>query len=111
MGASTYSLTFNCKPADDRLLNVMGALELEENADMPGAVRFSVPVEVDGSGDLTFVNDQRLQPFVNLAVVATPKGQAAQCLFDRVILSSKLHLQKGTTGSSLQVWGRMHPGL
>ena len=102
----TFRLVLNGTPADDDLINVMGPLEVEENADMPGAVQISVPVDADGSGDLTYVNDARFQPFVNVAVVATPMGQSDQCIFDGYILSSKLHLQKGTTGSSLQVWGQ-----
>jgi hypothetical protein len=106
MGTSTYRFLLNGTPADDKLLNVMGPLEVEENADLPGAIQFSVPVDADGSGDLTFVNDARFQPFVNLALVATPQGQPDQCIFDGFILSSKLHLQKGTTGSTLQVWGQ-----
>jgi len=106
MGISTFRFLLNGTPADDKLLNVMGPLEVEENSDLPGAIQFTVPVDADGSGDLTFVNDARLQPFVNLALVATPQGKPDQCIFDGFILSSKLHLQKGTTGSTLQVWGQ-----
>jgi hypothetical protein len=104
--SSTFQFLINGAPADDDLLNAMGPLEVEENADMPSAIQVSLPVDSDGSGDLTFVNDSRFQPFVNLAVVATPPGQSDQCIFDGYILSSKLHLQKGATGSSLQVWGQ-----
>ena len=104
--ANTFRLVLNGTPADDQFLTVMGPVEVEENADLPGAVQISLPVDSDGAGDLTFVNDARLQPFVNVAVVATPDGQASQCIFDGYILSSKLHLQKGATGSTLQVWGQ-----
>src|ERR1051326_7230484 len=107
MGTSpTFRFLLNGTPADDQLLAVMGALEVEENADLPGAVQFSVPIDSDGAGDLTFINDERFQPFVNVAVVATPAGKASECIFDGFVLSSKLHLQKGTTGSTLQVWGQ-----
>src|ERR1051326_2875950 len=107
MGTSpTCRFLLNGTPADDQLLAVMGALEVEENADLPGAVQFSVPIDSDGAGDLTFVNDARFQPCVNVAVVATPAGKASECIFDGFVLSSKLHLQKGTTGSTLQVWGQ-----
>jgi phage protein D len=106
MGTSTFRFLLNGTPADDQLLAVMGSLEVEENADLPGAVQFAVPVDSDGSGDLKFVNDARFQPFVNIAVVATPSGGSDQCIFDGYVLSSKLHLQKGTTGSTLQVWGQ-----
>jgi phage protein D len=102
----TFQFLINGTAADDKLLNVMGPLEIEENADLPGAIQFTLPVDSDGNGDLTFVQDPRFQPFVNLAVVATPDGQSDQCIFDGYVLSSKLHLQKGTTGSTLQVWGQ-----
>jgi phage protein D len=104
--ASTFRFLMNGKPADDKLITVMGALEVEENADLPGAIQLTLPVDSDGSGDLTFVNDARFQPLVNLAVVATPSGQSDQCIFDGYVLANKLHLQKGTTGSTLQVWGQ-----
>lgn len=102
----SFQLIFDGTPADDQLIAVMGPIEIEENADLPGAVQLTLPVDSDGSGELTFVNDSRLQPFVNVAVVATPQGQSDQCIFDGYILSSKLHLQKGTAGSTLQVWGQ-----
>jgi phage protein D len=104
--ASSFQFIVDGTPADDKLLTVMGPLEIEENADLPGAIQVTVPVDSDGNGDLTFVNDSRFQPFVNLVVVATPDGQSDQCLFDGFVLSNKLHLQKGATGSSLQVWGQ-----
>ena len=100
----------NGTAADDQLITVMGPLEVEENADLPGAVQLTLPVDSDGSGDLTFVNDARFQPFVNIAVVATPAGQSDQCIFDGYVLSSKLHLQKGTTGSTLRSGDRTPPG-
>ena len=104
--ASTFRFLMNGTPADDQLLTVMGALEVEENSDLPGAMQLTLPVDSDGSGDLTFVNDPRFQPFVNVAVVATPSGQSDQCIFDGYVLANKLHLQKGTTGSTLRVWGQ-----
>ena len=105
MGA-TFQFLLNGDAADDQLLAVMGPLEVEENADMAGAIQLTVPVDSDGNGDLTFVNDSRFQPFANLAVVATPPGGSDECIFDGYVLSNKLHVQKGTTGSTLQVWGQ-----
>jgi phage protein D len=102
----TFQFLINGSPADDQLLTVMGPIEVEENADLPGAIQLTLPVDSDGNGDLTFVNDARFQPFSNLVVVATPDGGSDQCIFDGYVLSNKLHLQKGTTGSTLQVWGQ-----
>jgi phage protein D len=103
---ATFQFLINGDPADDQLLAVMGPLEVEENADLPGAIQVTLPVDTDGNGDLTFVNDERFQPFSNLAVVATPDGGSDECIFDGYVLSNKLHLQKGTTGSTLRVWGQ-----
>jgi len=104
--SATFQFLLNGDPADDQLLTLMGKLEVEENADLPGAIQLTLPVDSDGNGDLTFVNDSRFQPFSNLAVVATPAGQSSECIFDGYVLSNKLHLQKGTTGSTLEVWGQ-----
>lgn len=103
---ASFQFLLNGDPADDALLTQIGTLEVEENADLPGAIQLTLPVDADGNGDLTYVNDSRFQPFANLAVVATPDGGADECIFDGYVLSNKLHLQKGTTGSTLQVWGQ-----
>jgi phage protein D len=104
--SATFQFLLNGDPADDALLAQMGTLEIEENADLPGAIQLTLPVDSDGNGDLTYANDPRFQPFSNLAVVVTPAGGSDECIFDGYVLSNKLHLQKGTTGSTLQVWGQ-----
>lgn len=105
MGAS-FQLLFDGSPADDDLYTVMGPLEVEENADLPGAFELDLPVGRTDSGDLDFVNDSRLQPFVHVAVVVTPEGRSAECIMDGYVLAHKLHLEKGTVSSRLRVWGQ-----
>jgi phage protein D len=104
--ASTYRLLIDGTPVDDRLHTEMTSLEVEENADLPGAIQVSLPVNRSKDGDLSYVSDDRFKPFVNLAVVATPEGKSAECIFDGYVLSHKLHLETGTTASTLQVWGQ-----
>jgi phage protein D len=103
---STYNLLIDGTAADDTLVNAIAELEVEENADMPGAIALKVPVSATADGDLTYVADNRFRPFANLAVVATPEGSDQQCIFDGFLLSHKLHLQTGTTASTLEVWGQ-----
>ncbi len=103
---STFRLLTDGTPADDKLYTVMGTLEVEENADLPGAVQVNLPVDTTDSQDLTFVTDDRFRPFANLAVVVTPTGQSDQCVFDGYVLTHKLRLKKGTSGSTLEVWGQ-----
>jgi phage protein D len=106
VGISTYRLSLNNAPVTDEVLNLMWPIEVEESVDLPGAIRFSLPVDSDGNNDLTFVNDAAFQPFVSVSIVVTAEDRVNQCIFDGLILSSKLHLKKGSSGSTLQVWGQ-----
>jgi phage protein D len=104
--ASTFQLLLNGTPANDDFYNNITSLEVEENIDLPGAIQLILPVNNTGDGELTLVNDDRLQPFANLAVVATHENQLDECIFDGYILAHKLHLETGTTNANLQVWGQ-----
>jgi phage protein D len=129
--SSTYQLLLNGQAASADLYTAISSLEVEESLDLPGAVQLNVPVNRTNSGDLNYVSDSRFQPLVNLAVVVTPAaGSAAgspaaslgaaasalgvggsgspgaQCIFDGYILSLKLHLETGTTNSTLTAWGQ-----
>jgi phage protein D len=103
---STYSLLIDGNAADDDLINAIAGLEVEENAELPGAFQLKLPVSTTDSGDLTYVADQRFRPFANIAIVATPDGGSAECIFDGYVLSHKIHLETGTTSSSIEVWGQ-----
>ncbi len=102
---TTFQVLFNGAVADDTFYDQMTSLEVEENADLPGAIQLTLPV-IASSGDLTFVDDDRVQPFSNIAVVITPPSGPAQCVFDGYVLSHKLHLERGIVSSKLEVWGQ-----
>lgn len=104
--ASTFRLLLDGTPADDDLYTALSALEVEENADLPGAIQLNLPVSRSAAGDLTYVSDSRFKPLANLAVVVTLEGKSSECIFDGYVLSHKLHLETGTTAASLQVWGQ-----
>ncbi len=103
---STFQLLLNGTPADSSLITTMSSLEVEENADLPGAIQLHLPVTRTAAGDLQYINDSGFQPLANLAIVATAQGQAPECIFDGYVLSHKLHLETGITASTLQVWGQ-----
>jgi len=124
---SSYQILFDGQPADADFYTSIASLEVEENVEMPGAVQLNLPVNRSDSGELTDVADSRFKPLANIAVVATPAAgaatdlasaaasalgiggggsSAAQCIFDGYILSHKLHLEKGTTNSTLAIWGQ-----
>jgi phage protein D len=104
--ANTFRLLLDGAPADDKLYTAMTGLQVEDNADMPGAIQFSLPVSRTDDGDFSYVTDPRFRPFANLAVVATPDGGEDQCIFDGYVLSHKLHIETGTVASTLQVFGQ-----
>jgi phage protein D len=132
MLGSSYQITFNGQAATPDFYNAVAKLEVEENMDLPGAMQINLPVSRSASGDLTYVSDSTLQPMVNVAVVIYPPtgglangpdgdaatsiagaaggaaaaGSGPQCIFDGYILSHKLHLESGTTNSTLTVWGQ-----
>jgi hypothetical protein len=103
---STYQLLLNGSPADDDLYAAISSLEVEENADLPDAIQLDLPVNQTEEGDLTFVGDERFGPFANVAVVVQPDGGGQHCIFDGYVLSQMLHLETGTTASTLRVWGQ-----
>jgi hypothetical protein len=102
---STFKVLFDGSPADDSFYNQVGSIEVEENADMPGAVQITLPVSI-ANNDLTFVNDDRFHPFANIAVTASADGSTSECIFDGLVLSSKLHLDRGAVSARLEVWGQ-----
>lgn len=96
-------------PGAPGLTDDLVAVEVEENADLPGAVQLTLRVCVEGppgAEDLTWVGDARLGPYARIAVIATPDGGKPACIFDGYVLSHKLHVDPGTTAAELRVWGQ-----
>jgi hypothetical protein len=102
----TFQLSLDGSPADDDLVAALTSIEVEENADLPDALLLKLAVSRTTTGDLDFPEDSRLNPFANLAVVATPEGGSDACIFDGYVLSHKLHFESGLTSASLEVWAQ-----
>jgi phage protein D len=102
---STYEVTFDGAPASDDFYDALTSLEVEENAELPDAMKLSLPVATVAN-DLTWVNDARVKPYANVTVSATPADGARQCIFDGYVLSHAIHLQAGITASKVDVWGQ-----
>jgi len=102
----SYQILVGGSPVEATLYGAIETLEIEENADLPGAFQLTVPVARTSSGDLTLVNDDVFQPFANVAVVVTASGKSPECIFDGYVLSQKLHLDQGATSARLTVFGQ-----
>lgn len=109
MAADHYQVYFGdqARPADDAFHALVDRLEVEENADLPGAFELSMPIAKAAlSDELSLIGDERWQPYARIAVVATPDGGQASCIFDGCVLSHKIHLERSATASTLKVWGQ-----
>jgi hypothetical protein len=101
----SFSIVIGGTAADD-LAATFNQLEVEENVDAPGAFSLVLPVNVTSTGDYDVVNDSRLAPLSNVAIVATASDGNPQCLFDGYVLAQTAHLDTGAVASTLRVWGQ-----
>jgi len=81
-------------------------LEVEENADLPGAFSITLPVALTSAGDYDTVSDSRLAPLSNIAVTAQASDGQTHCLIDGYVLAQSVHLDTGTSKSTVKVWGQ-----
>ena len=99
--ADAFQVLFGDEPeeADEGFYGQLASLEVEENADLPGAIQLVLPISVagaQGSEDLSYLDDERFKPYGRVAVVATPDGgRQPTCIFDGYVLSHKIHLETG----------------
>lgn len=92
-------------PGCDDLHHAAQLIEVHENADRPDTLLIRLPVNRTSAGDLQFVGDGSFEPGSNLSVVIAAKGQAPQCIFDGYALSWRLHLDRTSSASTVDVWG------
>jgi Phage tail baseplate hub (GPD) len=102
----TYQLAVGGGPVSDDFYTALQSLEIEENADAPDALLLRMPVVRTPAGDLNYVGDPTFAPGTAISLVATPLGQPTQCVFDGYALAWKLHLDRATTASTLEVWAQ-----
>lgn len=104
---NTFQLYVDGAPVDAALTAKIAMLEVEENADMPGAIQVTLPVDRTEQGELSAVSESAFKPLANVAVTATAgTSPLPECIFDGVVLAQKLHLESGIVHSSVKVWGQ-----
>jgi hypothetical protein len=102
--SGAFSILAGTEEADD-LAGAMTVLEVEENADAPGAFALTLPLAaVDG--EPSWVGDPRLQPLRPIVVMAKAGENPDECVFDGVILSHAIRAMPGLRDSELRVWGQ-----
>jgi hypothetical protein len=103
--ANNFTILIGGQAATD-LATAISELDVEENADMPGAFSMTLPVNRTTSGDYDLVNDSRLAPLSNICITAQGDDGITQCIIDGYVLSQTAHLDTGTSASTIKVWGQ-----
>ena len=106
--ATGFELRLGEQAAAEDLIDLLTLLEVEEHADLPGAVELTLPVNAAGaigSEDLTVLGHEAVAPYSPISVVVTSDA-GDDCIFDGYVLSHRLHLDRGTTRSSVRIWGQ-----
>jgi hypothetical protein len=81
-------------------------LEVEENAELPGAFALTLPVATASNGDYDTPSDPRLAPLSNIAITAQASDGQTHCIIDGYVLAQHVHLDTGTSQSTIKVWGQ-----
>jgi phage protein D len=101
---ATIQVSLDGTPIPATLYDAIQLLEVEENADRPDALLVRLPVNRTSGGDLQYVGDGTFEPSTNVTVLVTPADQPSQCIFDGYVLSWKLHLDRTSGSSTIDVW-------
>lgn len=101
----TVQLTVGGTPVPDAFYDAVKQMEIEESSDQPGALLLQLPVNRTSAGDLQFVGDGSFEPMTNLTLTVTPatQGSPAQCVFDGYVLAWRLHLDRASTSSTIEI--------
>ena len=92
----------------DAFYDAIQDLEVEESSDRPGALLLRLPVNRTSAGDLQYVGDGTFEPMTNVSVTVTPASQSSQpqCVFDGFVLSWRLHLDRTSSASMIDIWAQ-----
>ena len=104
----TIQLAVNKTPVPSTFYDAITQMEVEESSDQPGTLLLRLPVNRTSAGDLQFVGDGTFEPMTNVTLTLTPGalGSARQCVFDGYVLSWRLHLDRASTSSTIEIWAQ-----
>ena len=104
----TVQLGVGGTPVPGAFYDAIKQLEIEESSDQPGALVLQLPVNRTSAGDLQFVGDGTFEPMTNITLTVTPaaRGSRAQCIFDGYVLSWRLHLDRASASSTIDIWAQ-----
>jgi hypothetical protein len=104
----TIQLRVGQSPVPESFYDAISQMEIEESSDQPGALLLRLPANRTSAGDLQFVGDGTFEPMTNVTLTVTPAapGSRTQCIFDGYVLSWRLHLDRASTASTVDIWAQ-----
>jgi phage protein D len=90
----------------DSLYDMIDSIEVEENADRPGALQLRMPIARTESGELSAIHEAIAAPMANVALVARVDGAEPECLFEGFVLSQSIHVDAGLTAAYADVYAQ-----
>ena len=104
----TIQLCVAKSPVPESFYDAISQMEIEESSDQPGALLLRLPANRTSAGDLQFVGDGTFEPMTNVTLTVTPAAQGSkpQCIFDGYVLSWRLHLDRASTASTIDIWAQ-----
>lgn len=95
-------------PVPSEFYDAILDLEVEESSEEPGALLLRLPVNRTSAGDLQYVGDGTFEPATNVTLTVTPASQSSspQCVFDGYVLSWRLHLDRTSSASAIDIWAQ-----
>ncbi len=104
----TVQLSVAGTPVPAPFYDAITQLEVQESSQDPGMLMLRLPVNRTSAGDLQFVGDGTFEPMTNITLTVTPgaSGSQAQCVFDGYVLSWRLHLDRTSTSSAIDIFAQ-----
>ncbi len=104
MPDAAYTLTLNDAPADPDLLELIAAIDVDDNAALASAFRLRVPIGLDDDGEWTQVADT-FPPLMRVVIGVQFGPDVSETLLTGYITSHRIHFDKDVSASYLDVLG------
>jgi hypothetical protein len=101
----TIKLRVGGTAVPDAFYDAVKGLEVQESSDSPGTMLLRLPVNRTSAGDLQYVGDGTFEPMTNVTLTLTMGGRA-QCVFDGYVLSWRLHMDRASASSTVDIWAQ-----
>ena len=104
----TIQLTVGGTPVPDAFYDAIKQMEVEESSDQPGALLLRLPVNRTSARGSPVRRRRDLRADDERRAHGHPgaRGSRTQCIFDGYVLSWRLHLDRASISSTIDIWAQ-----